>query len=138
MAEKRKTLFVRALTADDVGTLFDIAAAVGSDEIAALTEDPAISAAVARISSGKGKGKNSFREVGAVAVTKVIAIVIRNYSKCEPQLKKLLASLTGTTAEEIGQSSPAYYAALLRELATTKEIRDFFTELLSFAEPKAE
>ena len=136
MAEKRKTLFVRALTADDVGTLFDIAAAVGSDEIAALTEDPAISAAVARISSGKGK--NSFREVGAVAVTKVIAIVIRNYSKCEPQLKKLLASLTGTTAEEIGQSSPAYYAALLRELATTKEIRDFFTELLSFAEPKVE
>lgn len=136
MAEKRKTLFVRALTADDVGTLFDIAAAVGSDEIAALTEDPAISAAVARISSGNGK--NSFREVGAVAVAKVIAIVIRNYRKCEPQLKKLLASLTGTTAEEIGQSSPAYYAALLRELATTKEIRDFFTELLSFAEPKAE
>lgn len=136
MAEKRKTLFVRALTADDVGTLFDIAAAVGSDEIAALTEDPAISAAVARISSGKGR--NSFREVGAVAVAKGIAIVIRNYSKCEPQLKKLLASLTGMTAEEIGQSSPAYYAALLRELATTKEIRDFFTELLSFAEPKAE
>ena len=64
--------------------------------------------------------------------------MIRNYSKCEPQLKKLLASLTGTTAKEIGQSSPAYYAALLRELATTKEIRDFFTELLSFAEPKAE
>lgn len=141
MAVKKDFTFTRALTADDIGTLFDIVAAVGSDEIAALTEDPAIAAAVARIGESNGKksnGKDVFRQIGAIAAAKVVAIVIRNYRKCEPYLRKLLASLTGTTEEEIGKSSPGYYAVMLRELVTSKEIKDFFTELLSFPETKME
>lgn len=146
MAVKKDFTFTRALTADDIGTLFDIVAAIGSDEIAALTEDPAIAAAVARIGESTGKksggkksdGKDVFRQIGAIAAAKVVAIVIRNYRKCEPYLRKLLASLTGTTEEEVGKSSPGYYAVMLRELVTSKEIKDFFTELLSLSETKTE
>ena len=43
-----KKIEMRELTAEDIGMMFDIASAVGSDEIAALTEDPAIAAAVSR------------------------------------------------------------------------------------------
>ena len=43
-----KQVNMRELTAEDMGMLFDIASAVGSDEIAALTEDPAIAAAISR------------------------------------------------------------------------------------------
>lgn len=139
MAVKKDITFTRSLTAEDIGTLFDIVAAIGSDEIAALTEDPAIAAAVVRIGESNGKnGKDIFRQIGAIAAAKVVAIVIRNYRKCEPHLRKLLASLTGTTEEEIGKSSPGYYAVMLRELVTSKEIKDFFTELLSLAERKTE
>ena len=84
-----KKIEMRELTAEDIGMMFDIASAVGSDEIAALTEDPAIAAAVSRLGSG------SFREVGAVAAAKAVAIIIRNYRKCEPLLRQLLASVTG-------------------------------------------
>lgn len=136
MAVKKKITFTRSLTAEDIGTLFDIVAAIGSDEIAALTEDPAIAAAVVRV--GESSGKDVFRQIGAIAAAKVVAIVIRNYRKCEPHLKKLLASLTGTTEEEIGKSSPGYYAVMLRELVTSREIKDFFTELLPLAERKTE
>lgn len=122
-----KSIEMRELTAEDIGLMFDIAAAIGSDEIAALTEDPAISAAVARIGSG------NFREVGAVAAAKAVAIVIRNYRKCEPLLRKLLASVTGKSEEEIAKSSAGTYAAMLRQLVTSQGMRDFFTELLPSA-----
>ncbi|MFR0949603.1 MAG: hypothetical protein ACLSFT_02945 [Ruminococcus callidus] len=70
-----KQVNMRELTAEDMGMLFDIASAIGSDEIAALTEDPAIAAAISRLGSG------NFREVGAVAAAKAAAIIIRNYRK---------------------------------------------------------
>ena len=93
-----KKIEMRELTAEDIGMMFDIASAVGSDEIAALTEDPAIAAAVSRLGSG------SFREVGAVAAAKAVAIIIRNYRKCEPLLRQLLASVTGKSEAEIAKS----------------------------------
>ena len=120
-----KKIEMRELTAEDIGMMFDIASAVGSDEIAALTEDPAIAAA--RLGSG------SFREVGAVAAAKAVAIIIRNYRKCEPLLRQLLASVTGKSEAEIAKSGAGTYAAMLRQLVTSQGMRDFFTELLPFA-----
>lgn len=122
-----KKIEMRELTAEDIGMMFDIASAVGSDEIAALTEDPAIAAAVSRLGSG------SFREVGAVAAAKAVAIIIRNYRKCEPLLRQLLASVTGKSEAEIAKSGAGTYAAMLRQLVTSQGMRDFFTELLPFA-----
>ena len=122
-----KKIEMRELTAEDIGMMFDIASAVGSDEIAALTEDPAIAAAVSRLGSG------SFREVGAVAAAKAVVIIIRNYRKCEPLLRQLLASVTGKSEAEIAKSGAGTYAAMLRQLVTSQGMRDFFTELLPFA-----
>lgn len=122
-----KQVNMRELTAEDMGMLFDIASAVGSDEIAALTEDPAIAAAISRLGSG------NFREVGAVAAAKAAAIIIRNYRKCEPLLRQLLASVTGKSEAEIAKSGAGTYAAMLRQLVTSQGMKDFFTELLPFA-----
>lgn len=121
-----KQVNMRELTAEDMGMLFDIASAIGSDEIAALTEDPAI-AAISRLGSG------NFREVGAVAAAKAAAIIIRNYRKCEPLLRQLLASVTGKSEAEIAKSGAGTYAAMLRQLVTSQGMKDFFTELLPFA-----
>lgn len=122
-----KQVNMRELTAEDMGMLFDIASAIGSDEIAALTEDPAIAAAISRLGSG------NFREVGAVAAAKAAAIIIRNYRKCEPLLRQLLASVTGKSEAEIAKSGAGTYAAMLRQLVTSQGMKDFFTELLPFA-----
>lgn len=118
---------MREITANDIGLLFDVASAIGSDEIAKLAEDPSVMSAVARISEG------GFRDVGAIVVVKVVAIVIKNYRKCEPALKKLLSTMCGMSAEEIGKCSAGTYAAMLKKVVTSQGVRDFFTELLPSA-----
>ena len=62
-----KQVNMRELTAEDMGMLFDIASAVGSDEIAALTEDPAIAAAISRLGSGNFRGACVHKRFKSVA-----------------------------------------------------------------------
>ena len=124
----QKDIKMRELTADDLGLLFAAISAVGSDEIAAMAEDPAVARAVTAISSG-----GTMRDVGALLVVKIVAVILKNYGKCEPILKQLLASLTGKSEEEIGKTSAGTYAAMLRTMFTSQGMRDFFMELLPSA-----
>lgn len=128
-----KNVKMRDLTADDIGLLFDVLAAIGSDEIASLAEDPAVAKAAATIGSG-----NTIRDIGAMVIVKIVAIIIRNYRKCEPVLKKMLSSLSGMSEDEIGTCSAGTYAAMLHQMLTSEGMTDFFRELLPFTAAEEE
>lgn len=65
--------------------------------------------------------------VGMAVAFEIGGIILANYEKCQPDIFKLLASLSGMKITDVEKLPPAVFAEMIVAVVGKEEFKDFFS-----------
>lgn len=122
-AAQVKPYTFRDITAADLFPVVAIIHKIGIKELKRLTEGDNLKNILGTF-SGK-RDENSLEAIGISIALEIADIVFGNLGKCEADVFKLLASLTGLDEKTVRAFSPAVFAEMVIELIGKQEFKDF-------------
>lgn len=111
---------LRTLSAKDIFPMSEILSKIGINEFASCFDSDAVKSEI-----GKGK-KGNERKIGMIFILEVSNIILKNFSKCEHDIYKFLASVTDANPEDIERLPMDEFFELIVELVKKPEFADFF------------
>ena len=119
------TFELRLLNAKDIAPMTAILHKIGFKEFRSCFENPAIQQIAA---TGKGKKNDkAVVNVGLTVATDIAGVILEHYSKCQDDLFKFLASLSGKTVSEIEDLPIDTFAEMIIAVVKKEEFKSFFS-----------
>ena len=120
MATENK-IELRKLEAKDVAPMASILSKIGMKEIKACFNPDDIQ----EIVSGKD-AEDAAAAVGFTVIFDIAGVILGNYEKCQDDIFKLIASLSGKDKEGIAKLPLDTFFELIIEIVQKEEFKDFF------------
>lgn len=135
-----KPYTLRALTAEDIFPMINIVRKIGLHEIKNILNEETVNKIVGNVvgmvskqrSTADENGDDNTNSMAAIGVSvlptllDVADIVLGNVSKCETDLYKFLASLSGLAVDDIKKLSLADFAEMILDVVQKDDFKDFF------------
>lgn len=112
---------LRKLEAKDIAPMVSILSKIGLKEIKECFNP----ADLQELASGKN-AEEAATAVGLTVFTDLAGVIFGNYEKCQDDIFRFLASLSGKSKEEIAKLSLDTFFELLIEVIKKEEFKDFF------------
>lgn len=117
------TFELRTLNAKDIAPVTAIISKIGFKEFRGCIENPALQAAAGK---GKTKDKDVVR-IGATLAIDIAGVILEHYPKCQDDLFKFLASLSGKEVSEIEDLPIDTFAEMVIAVVKKEEFASFFS-----------
>lgn len=111
---------LRKLTSSDIFPVCTIIKKVGIDEVKRIINSPEMQQ---MLRSGE---KADAASVGMSFMLDIASLVVGNLPKCEQELYKFLASVSGETEKSLRAASPAEFFELIVLVIKHEDFKDFF------------
>lgn len=112
------TFEFRQLEAKDIAAMASILSKIGIKELKGCFQSVDI----------RGLAEKGNAEVlGVTIAIDAAGVILANYEKCQDDIFKFLASLSGKKKQEIETLSPAEFAEMVIAVVQKEEFKDFFT-----------
>lgn len=112
---------MRQLTSKDIFPMCQIIKKIGIDEFKQCFSTPEIAKLMTE-DGGSGKIAN---QIGITIMFDLVSIIVGNLPKCKEEIYTFLASLTGTSSNELEEISLADFTQLIIDLVQKEEFKDF-------------
>ena len=122
LAKADKAYTFRPLEASDVFLMSKIIGAIGVNEFSACFDGDAIRNMIADV---KKVGNDSAAIVGVSVFLKVADVLFKNLPKCENDIYKMLANVSGMTEQEVKKLDFVTFTEMIIEFVQKEEFRDF-------------
>ena len=119
------TFELRLLNAKDIAPMTAILSKIGFKEIRSCFENPALQ----QVATAAGKSKKNDKavvNVGLSVATDIAGVILEHYSKCQDDLFKFLASLSGKNVSEIEDLPIDTFAEMIIAVVKKEEFKSFF------------
>lgn len=113
---------LRKLEAKDIAPMASILSKIGMKEIKACFSPDDIQG----LASGKS-AEDAAAAVGFTVVFDIAGVIFGNYEKCQDDIFKLLASLSGKSKEEIAKLPLDTFFEMIVEVVRKEEFKDFIS-----------
>ena len=113
---------LRKLEAKDIAPMASILSKIGMKEIKACFSPDDIQG----LASGKS-AEDVAAAVGFTVVFDIAGVIFGNYEKCQDDIFKLLASLSGKSKEEIAKLPLDTFFEMIVEVVRKEEFKDFIS-----------
>jgi hypothetical protein len=118
------TFELRTLNAKDIAPMTAILHKIGFKEFRSCFENPAIQ----QMATGKGKKNDkAVVNVGLTIATDIAGVILEHYSKCQDDLFKFLASLSGKGVSEVENLPIDTFAEMIIAVVKKEEFKSFFS-----------
>ena len=117
---------LRKLNAKDISPMTTIITKIGYKEFKGCLENPAFQQMVTATTKGKTNDK-AVVSVGITLAVDIAGIILEHYSKCQDDLFKFLASLTGKDVSEIEDLPIDTFAEMIIDVVQKEEFVSFFS-----------
>ena len=118
------TFELRLLNAKDIAPMTAIISKIGFKEFRGCFENPAIQ----QMAAGKSKKNDkAVVNVGLTIATDIAGVILEHYSKCQDDLFKFLASLSGKSVSEIEDLPIDTFAEMIIAVVKKEEFKSFFS-----------
>lgn len=114
-----KKIELRKLEAKDIAPVVSILSKIGLKEIKECF-NPADLQELAK------SGEEAATAVGLTVFTELAGVVFANYERCQDDIFRFLASLSGKSKEEIASLPMDSFAEMVIEVIKKEEFKDFF------------
>lgn len=122
--EVKKSYTFRKLGAVDIAPMCKIISKIGIGEFSKCFESENI---VNIFKKAQGKDKAGLVEVAGIQVAlEIVNVIMTNIPKCEYDIFKLLASVSGLTVEEIKEFDLSTFTEMVIDFVKKEEFKDFF------------
>lgn len=118
-AVEPKKIELRKLEAKDIAPVVSILSKIGLKEIKECF-NPADLQELAK------SGEEAATAVGLTVFTELAGVVFANYERCQDDIFRFLASLSGKSKEEIASLPMDSFAEMVIEVIKKEEFKDFF------------
>ena len=118
-AVEPKKIELRKLEAKDIAPVVSILSKIGLKEIKECF-NPADLQELAK------SGEEAATAVGLTVFTELAGLIFGNYEKCQDDIFRFLASLSGKSKEEIASLPMDSFAEMVIEVIKKEEFKDFF------------
>lgn len=128
VVQEEKSYTLRGLCAKDIYPMSVIIRKVGLKDIAACFDPEEINAIMGSVTSGEGGriDTDKIAETVGIGVTmKIVDVVLANLSQVEPEVFTFLGSLSGMTADDIGNLPMDVFFGMLVDVFKKKEFSGF-------------
>lgn len=115
-----KKIELRKLEAKDIAPVVSILSKIGLKEIKECF-NPADLQELAK------SGEEAATAVGLTVFTELAGVVFANYERCQDDIFRFLASLSGKSKEEIASLPMDSFAEMVIEVIKKEEFKDFFS-----------
>ncbi len=115
-----KKIELRKLEAKDIAPVVSILSKIGLKEIKKCF-NPADLQELAK------SGEEAATAVGLTVFTELAGVVFANYERCQDDIFRFLASLSGKSKEEIASLPMDSFAEMVIEVIKKEEFKDFFS-----------
>lgn len=112
---------LRKLEAKDIAPMASILSKIGLKEIKDCFNPDDIQ----ELASGKS-AEEAAAAVGLTIFADIAGVIFANYDKCQDDIFRLLASLSGKSKEEIASLPMDSFAEMVIEVVKKEEFKDFF------------
>lgn len=119
-AVEPKKIELRKLEAKDIAPVVSILSKIGLKEIKECF-NPADLQELAK------SGEEAATAVGLTVFTELAGVIFGNYEKCQDDIFRFLASLSGKSKEEIASLPMDSFAEMVIEVIKKEEFKDFFS-----------
>lgn len=119
-AVEPKKIELRKLEAKDIAPVVSILSKIGLKEIKECF-NPADLQELAK------SGEEAATAVGLTVFTELAGVVFANYERCQDDIFRFLASLSGKSKEEIASLPMDSFAEMVIEVIKKEEFKDFFS-----------
>ena len=120
--EEGKAYALRKMEAKDIAPMASILSKIGMKEIKACFSPDDIQG----LASGKS-AEDAAAAVGFTVVFDIAGVIFGNYEKCQDDIFKLLASLSGKSKEEIAKLPLDTFFEMIVEVVRKEEFKDFIS-----------
>lgn len=121
------TFELRTLNAKDIAPVTAIITKIGFKEFRGCIENPAFQQVV-NATTGKGKTKDKdVVRIGATLAIDIAGVILEHYPKCQDDLFKFLASLSGKTVSEIEDLPIDTFMEMIIAVVKKEEFASFFS-----------
>ena len=117
---------LRTLNAKDISPMTAIITKIGFKEFKSCFENPAFQQMVAATTKGKTNDKVAVK-VGVTVAIDIAGIILANYEKCQDDLFKFLASLSGKDVSEIENLPINTFTEMIIDVVKKEEFASFFS-----------
>lgn len=119
--EEGKAYALRELKAKDIAPMASILSKIGLKEIKECFNPDDIQ----ELASGKS-AEEAAAAVGLTIFADIAGVIFDNYEKCQDDIFRLLASLSGKSKEEIASLPMDSFAEMIIDVIKKEEFKDFF------------
>ena len=124
MTETTTPYKLRTLNAKDISPMTAIITKIGFKEFKSCLEEPAFQQMVTAATKSKTNDKVAVK-VGMTLAIDIAGIILANYEKCQDDLLKFLASLSGKTVSEIEDLPIDTFAEMIIAVVKKEEFASF-------------